>query len=89
MKFHFFSSIVMTVLILFMALNNNAGTRTILILPILLFYQLTFILFQLECDVLYKCQWSAKEKKIRKHVAEETAQKIVTFYTSNQKQPAL
>ena len=89
MKFHFLSSIVMTFLLGFMALNNNISTRTILILPIILFYQLTFILFQLECDTLYKYQWSAKEKKIRKHVAEETAHKIVKYYTSNQKQPTL
>ena len=89
MKFHFLSSIVMTFFLVFMALNNNPNTRTILILPIILFYQLTFILFQLECDTLYKCQWSAKEKKLRKNVAEETAHKIVKFYKSNQKQPAL
>ncbi len=80
MKFHFISSVVMTFIVGFMALNENLSMRVMLILPVILFYQLTFIMFQVECDVLYKVSWSAKEKKLRKCVAEETAEKVVRHY---------
>ncbi|MFH1433220.1 MAG: hypothetical protein ABIG84_08480 [archaeon] len=74
----------MTFLIGLMALNGNPSTRIMLILPIILMYQLTFILFQLECDALYKIQWSIKEKSLRRSVAENTAEKIIRYYKSNQ-----
>ena len=83
MKFHFISSVVMTIMLGIMAVNDSQSIRMIMILPTLIMYQLTFILFQLECDTLHKIMWSVKEKNLRKSVSEETAEKIVRYYRSN------
>jgi membrane protein implicated in regulation of membrane protease activity len=76
MKFHFLSSIAFAVAVALMALAGSLYTRMLLLVPVLLLFYVTWILFAIEYERHKSGLWKKKEKKI----IEETYSKFVRNY---------
>ena len=66
----------MTALIAVLALSDEKQVRMLLVVPILVFFESTFLLFQVEYDKRSMVAWKEKEKQIE----EELALKLVRYY---------
>lgn len=81
MKLHFISSIICAVLITLMAINHDEFTRYVYLVPILISFFMTTVLFAIEYD-----KNMVKRFKIMKKTAESDAYaKFVSEYYSDKK----
>ena len=66
MYLHFIASILMIILLSLMSLNNSLKTRMIYIVPIIVLYYTTFMLFSFDYDKKMIERWKVKEDKLKK-----------------------
>ncbi len=81
MKLHFLCSLIFTALLAYMVTNNSLNTRMLLIVPVLVFFYLTLVLFTIDYDKENMAVWHRKEKKL----LEDTYTEFVRKYYRKEK----
>ncbi len=81
MKFHFISSIFFAVCISLLVLNPDPNKRMLYLVPTLILFYATFMLFSLEYDRERMKAWRKKEKSL----IEDTYSKFVSESYKNSK----
>jgi hypothetical protein len=71
MKWHFLSSIMMAGFIALIAITDSEKTRYIYVVPTIILFYISLILFAVEYDGLMIKQWKKNEEKIKTKVRKE------------------
>ena len=66
MNYHLLFALTADVLLGLALINNNLRTRALLIVPVLILFHASIIVFGLEYESMNKEQWKVKEEKIIK-----------------------
>ncbi|MBT3463524.1 hypothetical protein HOD20_01885 [archaeon] len=77
MYLHFIASILMIILLSLMSLNNSLKTRMIYIVPIIVLYYTTFMLFSFDYDKKMIERWKVKEDKLKNTLNVESIEKYL------------
>ncbi|MFH2021299.1 MAG: hypothetical protein ABIJ34_07835 [archaeon] len=64
MKFHFITSILFAVFIGMLAITEEKTARMIYLVPVLVFFYATILLYSLEYDAQGRNLWKKKERKL-------------------------
>jgi hypothetical protein len=75
MKLHFISSILFTGCAVYMALAKNENVRLMLLVPVIIFFCVTLLLYAVDYDRAGMKAWKKKEEKIREELASEQQRK--------------
>jgi hypothetical protein len=77
MKWYFLSSVLMAGIIAMMAVYNNQTVRYILVIPSIVLFYASLILFAVEYDRLMMKQWKKNEEKVKENAYVEFFQSYI------------